>query len=335
MFKGLLAGIGILILILDSGTALAGAQDGIALCLQSVIPSIFPFLVLTGVLLPYLVGKPRAILRPVSRLLGIPPGTEGIFFAGLLGGYPTGALMVTQAWKSGRISRGNAERMLAFCSNAGPSFLFGILAARYPSIWMLWALWGIHIISAILVAAVMPGKAGNDAPAVGFSPMTWSDSLKNAVKTMGCICGWVIFFRVMLAFLDRWVLWLLPITARIAVHGILELANGCCSLEQVPTVGLRFVICSGMLAFGGICVLLQTSSVTDKLSLRYHLAGKLLQTVFSILFSLLSQQLIFCSEDKLDISFLLPAFLSVTLIFFAFLGVKLKFRGRNPVKIGV
>ena len=37
------AALGMLVLILDSKTALAGAREGIDLCIRTVIPSLFPF----------------------------------------------------------------------------------------------------------------------------------------------------------------------------------------------------------------------------------------------------------------------------------------------------
>ena len=68
-----------------------------------------------------------------------------------------------------------------------------------------------------------------------------------------------------------------------AVIGLLELSNGCCELLSVSDVALRFVICSGLLSFGGLCVTMQTVSVTPGLSLRDYFLGKLLQTAFSVL----------------------------------------------------
>ena len=333
--KGLMAGIGILILILDSKTALSGANSGITLCSQSVIPSIFPFLILTGVLLPLLSGKQSGMLRPISRLLRIPQGTESIFLMGLLGGYPTGALMVTQAWKNGQLKRDDARRMLAFCSNAGPSFLFGILGSKFPNAWMLWVLWLIHIVSAVLTAVLLPGPHSKFAGNIAAPSVTWTDSLKNAVRTMAYICGWVVFFRVVIAFLDRWVLWLLPVSARVIVYGILELANGCCNLNYIASDGLRFVICSGILAFGGVCVMMQTASVTGSLGLGYYLPGKLLQMAFSIILSFIAQMAIFHPTDKMANASFLPVVLSVFIMVFVILGVKKKIRARNPVKVGV
>ena len=314
ILPGVFSALGILLLILDSKTALAGARDGIELCLISVIPSIFPFLVLTGILTPAIFGARIPVLRPLSRILGIPAGSEGIFLTGIMGGYPTGAQAVHQAWRQGQLNNEDAKRMLAFCSNAGPSFLFGILGTRFPEIWMPWLLWGIHIVSAVAVAVLMPGK--NSTPYTNCPPtsVTLTDSLKKAVATMGCICGWVVVFRVMLAFLDRWLLWLFPLELRVGIYALFELANGCCKVDLIASDGLRFILCSGMLAFGGICVAMQTASVTGELGMGKYVQGKLLQAMISIILSAIAQYFLFSPTEKVALS---PVFVAILMLFAA------------------
>lgn len=299
--RGSFAALGILLLILDTRTALAGARDGIELCIYSVVPSLFLFLVLSGILTSTILGAKLKILYPLGRLVGIPQGTEGIFLTGLLGGYPVGAQSVHHAWEQKQLNTETARRMLAFCSNAGPSFLFGILSMQFSNPRSLWALWGIHVLSAIIVGALIPGKSKKTQMITPSASVTLPQALKKSVVTMGMICGWIIVFRVILAFLDRWLLWLLPIPVQVTIHGILELANGCCNLSQVTTQGLRFVVASTMLSFGGICVLLQTASVTGKLGIGQYLTGKVLQTAFSLILSVIMQNFLFSSADKLYI----------------------------------
>lgn len=335
MLRGIIAGLGILVLILDTKTALYGAQEAVDLCLKSLIPSIFPFLILSGVLMPVLTSSGSPLLRPLGRLLKVPAGMEGLYLVGLLGGYPTGAQLVSQAYTHGRLIREDARRMLAFCSNAGPSFLFGVIGARFPIGWMLWLLWGIHILSSILTAVILPGKANARQIPLAKHSTTFTESLKSAVKTMGYICGWVIFFRVLLAFLDRWVLWLLPISIRVVVYGFLELANGCCALDSVSSLGLRFVLSSGMLAFGGVCVLMQTSSVVGTLGLTDYLKGKGLQALFSLILSYFLQFFLLGPADRISYPIVHTVILAVLFLVLASIAVKMKIRGRNPVKIGV
>ena len=280
--SGLASVIGMVILILDGKTAVAGAQAGIALCLKTVIPALFPFFVLSSLLLRDS-GLPS---KQNSGFPGIPAGMNVILIPAFLGGYPVGAQVVSQEYRNGALSKKDAERLLAFCSNAGPAFLFGMVGQMFPEPWMAWALWAIHIAGALFAARWISNLRSHIRFEAHDSKKTSQDLLTCAVKTMGIVCGWIVLFRVVIAFLDRWVLWLFPSEARVAVIGLLELSNGCFELAGISSVPIRFVLCSGMLAAGGLCVTMQTVSVTNGLSLRQYFLGKLVQVLISLIFSI-------------------------------------------------
>ncbi len=286
---GCAAGLGMLLLILDGKTAIAGAREGVELCLASVIPSLFPFFVLSILLTGSLAGMELGLLRPLGRLFRIPEGSEVLLLTGLLGGYPIGAQCVAEAYRSGRLTRGQANRMISFCSNAGPAFLFGIAAPQFPSPWFGWLLWGIQIASAWLVSALIP--AGENVPAHRESGEALSvpEALNRAIRTMAAVCGWVVLFRVAIAFLSRWALWLLPQGAQTLVCGLLELTNGCCGLSGVGNVGARLMICGVLLAFGGLCVAMQTLCVISPLDGKRYLLGKCVQSGFAFLLAAVCQ----------------------------------------------
>lgn len=286
------AGAGILILILDSKTALQGAREGLSLCIQAVIPSLFPFCVFSILLTGSLTGQAIPLLRPIGRLTGVPQGAESIFLTGILGGYPVGAQSVASAFKNGQLSRQDARRMMGFCSNAGPSFLFGIIGPVFGDIRMVWLLWLIHITSAVLVGMLLPGKNGKCLTPSLRHPVTFPLALQSAIKAMASVCGWVILFRVILAFGSRWIFWAFPSEVQVVLSGLLELTNGCCALGNIEDLGLRFVICSGLLAFGGVCVTMQTVSVAAEFGLGYYFPGKIMQALISILLGFAAQVII-------------------------------------------
>lgn len=328
-----MAALGMLVLILDTQTAIAGVRSGIELCLRTLIPSLFPFFILSILLTGNLLGSRIKLLRPIGRLCGIPEGAESLLAVGFLGGYPVGAQNVALACRSGSLSKSDAERMLAFCSNAGPSFLFGIVGAAFDSPWIPWALWGIHIGSALLVAmAVRPGSFGN-AIKMPSKTVTLSGALHQALTVMAQVCGWVIVFRMILTYLDRWFLWLLPEEAKIILTGILELSNGCVQLRSLENEGLRFITASVILALGGLCVCFQTSSVVDSLSLKYYFPGKLLQAAVSFLLAFVIQ-LISAAQRCV----VCPAYIVLVLLF-ALIVVQFLRKTQNsssiPLSVGV
>lgn len=276
-----LSATGILLLILDGKTAVSGASEGLQLCIRSVIPSLFPFFVLSNLLTGTLLGQDISVFRPLGRLFRIPAGAESLLLTGFLGGYPVGAQCIAASWRSGQLSRQDAERMLAFCNNAGPSFLFGIIAPIL-STRTAWLLWGIHVFSTLFVSLTIPA-APQRISLKHSQQISITDSLKRALITMSTVCGWVILFRVCIQFLSRWVLWILPPNWSVFFIGLLELANGCLSLTQLPEDLSRILLCAAILGLGGICVTMQTLSVTEGLGTHYYFPGKLMQSAVSVL----------------------------------------------------
>ena len=288
--------LGMLLLILDARTALTAAREGIDLCLRTVIPALLPFFLLSGILVGNLLGTSLPFAPSVGKWLGIPKGAESLLIPGFLGGYPTGAAAVQEAWKTGRIRKRDAERLLCFCNNAGPSFLFGMVAPLFSDPSAGWMLWLIHIAGALTAGMVL--REEPEAASLPFSgkEVTVQQAMTNALNVCAKVCGWVILFRIVTGFLKSWFLWLLPDWGQVLAVGILELTNGCMMMNQVESEPLRFLLCGILLSFGGICVHMQTLSCIDGLSSKRYFHGKLLQTVFVVFYSLayLFRQPLYC-----------------------------------------
>lgn len=300
-----LASTGLLLLILDGKAAFAGARDGIVLCLSALIPSLFPFLILSMIINSLLIGKKIKILRPLCKPCGIPAGGESLMLLGLLGGYPVGAQSITDAYNKRYISKATAQRLLGFCNNAGPSFIFGIIAVQFSTPAIAWIIWLIHILSALAVGIILPNKQNEECNIKSVKPVTLTESLEYSIKILVKICGWVILFRIILSVLGRWIFWLFPVWLQIAITGFLELANGCVELAMIPMSGLRFVIAACILSFGGLCVGMQTASVTKEFGTGFYFPGKVLQTIISFFLAVLFQNVLFPVTEQCSIPLLI------------------------------
>ena len=297
--KAIWAGSCMLILILDSRTALNAAREGITLCINTVIPSLFPFFVLSCLLTGYLDQFQFRFLRPLGVLCKMPRGSEPLMLLGLLGGYPAGARNIAQSHSTGSLTTQDARRLLGFCSNAGPAFIFGVAAGQFREKWVPWALWAVHIISAVLTGMLLSGKAKDHAKTYRGASLSLPQALDSALRTTARVCGWVMLFRILLDFLEKWLSFLFSNEAQIILSGLTELSIGCSSLGVIENTGTRFVICAVMLGFGGLCVLMQTVSVTGKLGLGAYIPGKLLHAALSFQLSYQLQYLILPSEARL------------------------------------
>ncbi len=279
---GICAAIGVVVLILDTKTAIRGAKESIELCLQTIIPSLFPFIVLSSVIIKTYYQPKSGILSKLLTPCGIPTGCESIFLLGLLGGYPVGAKCIYEAYTEGKIDKSTARRLLGFCSNAGPGFIFGVIGQFFTNRIFIWLLWLIHILSAWITGYLLPNKKANRTVYTENQEIPLSNTLEDGIKVMARIIAWILLLRIILTFFNKWFLWAFTYPLQVIIAGIIELSNGCLMLNLIDSETIRFLVAAFLVNLGGICILLQTKSVTADLGLGYYLRGKTLQTLVSL-----------------------------------------------------
>lgn len=301
-------------LMAGSKSAVSAAARGLEVCISVVVPSLLPFFVISSVLCAY--GFPVAVGRRLDgaarRLFGLSGECAAAFFIGLTGGYPLGAAAVADIYRSGGVSRDEAERMLAFCNNTGPAFIIGTAGAGiFGSVRIGLELYLAHILAAVLVGAVMPrGSATlNSGAPPAPEPPSFPEALVTAVKGAAAsvlnICAFVVFFSAVLGvfrasglteLLCGELSMRLPLSLRQAnalFTGALELGGGIAALSGCAPDGVSLAVCSFILGWGGLSVHCQTMAAISGTDLRpgRHFAGRALHGVFSaavmLLFSLL------------------------------------------------
>ena len=245
-------------LLRHSGPVGETVRQGIALCGQSVIPSLFPFFVTVS----FAVACGFFSLLRQLRL----PLNAAVFLLGAVGGYPVGGRTVGELYRAGTISRRQAEALLLYCNNAGPSFILSIAGAGvFGSQRVGWALYGIHLLAALAAGLVI---TANNVP---FLPSIFVAVTRNAALTMLNVCAFVIFFLALAALLRQ--LWpgLPPL-----VMGLLELTGGVTALKNDAA---GFCMAAALLGWGGVSVHCQTAAVLapQGLSPAPCFRGKLLQ----------------------------------------------------------
>lgn len=110
-----------------------GAKSGLLLWFLTVLPTLFPFLLISRLLLDScacsLLNK---LLAPViSRLFGISAQGSFAFIVGFLCGYPMGAKITADLFHARQISKAEASYLLSFCNNTSPAFLIHYIVLGY------------------------------------------------------------------------------------------------------------------------------------------------------------------------------------------------------------
>lgn len=272
----------------DAAHCRAAVEEALSLCARSVIPSLFPFLVISSLLLAMGFGDLTAsvlsgLMEPLFRIGG--PSSAALVL-GLLGGYPIGAKTAGELYQSHALSRQEAERLLTFCNNCSPVFLIsvlgsGIFGSVRAGVWLLL----IHVGSALLVGLLFRGTSSacsqdmsRSCTFQAISPVqAFVSAVDGALRSVLSVCAFVTFFYVLSRPLSS-----LGSPAGALLVGMTELF----SLTPLLTPDrFGFILAAGAAGWGGLSVLCQTAAALEGsgLRLRYYLAGKALQGLFSAL----------------------------------------------------
>lgn len=283
----------LILLILDNKTAVIGTADGITLCINTIIPSLFPFFFITTYLNASLLGMHIPGFSFLSNLMHIPKGGESLLLLGLIGGYPVGAQVIADSCAQGCLDRRTAHILLGYCSNAGPAFIFGITSVLFSSAWVPWCLWLIHICSALLTGYLLPKPSVTEIGLDKKNNISVVQALQKSIRICASVCGWIILFKMLLIYIYKWIPQLDENGLTVYITGILELSNGCINLTHMVSEAHRFILVSGFLAFGGLCVMLQTVSATQTIGLGLYIQGKIIQTAISLILSIVTTSIFF------------------------------------------
>lgn len=285
--------------------AMEGARSGLALCGEVIIPSLFPFFILSSLVVELgLAGQLGRALEPVmGPLFGLNGACASAVVLGLIGGYPVGAKTALGLYENGLCTRREAERLLAFCNNSGPAFVLGVVGAGiFSSARVGLLLYGLHILSALCVGVafrLVCGRADQGGGHAGRRPVfqarhltaAFTESVKQSLQAMLNICAFVVCFNVILRLLTvtgvltgagRLLRVLLGplgmdgVWAQRLLTGALEISSGVWTLSGGGAAGPRMVMASLILGWAGLSVHCQVLSLLggSGLSTRPYLLGK-------------------------------------------------------------
>ena len=313
-YRELLLGVAIvcaaLALILWPKEAMAAMKDGLRLCGNVIIPSLFPFFVLSSLVVElglsrYLGKLFQPVMAPLFRVNGACASAVAL---GFVGGYPVGARTAIALYQSGQCSKTEAERLLAFCNNAGPAFILGVVGAGvFGSGTVGLLLYLAHIAASLCVGLLFrfyrphegPRRGSLTAPqfqAVRF-PAAFTRSVTGALSSSLNICAFVLLFCVVIRMLslagvlealaELLSLFLGPLGfsqswAKRLLTGVLEISSGVSSLTDGSLPG-RLSMAAFMLGWAGVSVHCQVMAFLGDsgLSMRTYFVGKLLHGALS------------------------------------------------------
>ncbi len=289
------------LILYSSDIAIEYMNQGLLLCAKTVIPSLFPFMVLSELIVSGGLGSAlfQKISAPLRRIFRLSSAGCCAVALGLLCGFPIGARCAILSFDRGELSREETERVLAFSGIPSSAFLISAVGVS------LWGnrRFGILLYFTVLTSAIFTGfllgclshakngisrkptfKSVTAAPLRGAGLFT--ESIRSATASILPICAYVVFFSALIGTLSPLLASLrLPSAVHATLFCLFELSGGMSQACGLGNGGIAAGLCAFCAGWSGLSVHCQMLSLCDGrgLSFRTYFLSKLLQGILCLL----------------------------------------------------
>lgn len=255
--------------------------DGLAVWAKNVLPAIFPFALLSSLTL----GKASTHCKKSITAVLFGLRCDGLYAVSLLCGYPIGARLISQS----QCNAQTCKRLTAFCSTPSPIFMaatVGLLLNNVKATAIL--------ITSQILGSIMNGmlfrKEKDDVRIQALTNKGFTDAVIDCILSSLCVGALIAVAFMLTAMLQA----LLPQDIKTSPFvyfalGLIEMTSGCIGICNVCSLTSATVLSSVLLAFGGICVALQSITFLSQkgVKLTDYLLRKITQAAFCGFFALI------------------------------------------------
>lgn len=109
--------------------SLVYASTGLILWFQKMIPTLLPFMILSGIMIRMnLTEKCVKFVHPLfHKIWGTSANGSYVMLMGMLCGFPMGARVIGELCKAGKLTEKEGGFLLAFCNNIGPVYFISFV----------------------------------------------------------------------------------------------------------------------------------------------------------------------------------------------------------------
>ena len=281
----------LILMLLHPEITVKGASNGLLLWYSSVVPALFPFMVLSSLIVAS--GSLSILMAPVRLVLGPLLGlsAEGCYtlLSGLVCGFPMGAKTCADFLSRGQISLKEGKFLMAVCNHASPMFLLGYVYPLFHGNLPLWKLLAAVYGPALLLALPARLLYRNGAP-TGRKPkiqgiaepqeipgpnppspnqsnpgnLSADEAILASVEVLCRIGGLLILFSIAVEFLRG--ARQLPTGLRLFLMGAMEMTTGIRELAAALPYPYSAAAACASLTFGGLSGIFQTKAALGALA---------------------------------------------------------------------
>lgn len=261
-------------------------NDGLRLCANTIIGSVFPFLILTDIFVAFArfdsIGCFRRLFEKIFKINGY---AITAYAVGLICGFPLGVKVAVDLYKSGLISRDECERLIGFSNNTGPAFViggvgFGLRGSVKEGIILYFSMLIASAISGFIIGLGKKSTSVNNEYERN-SIYDFISSVKNAATNTLNVCAFVVFFSVISGILSLVIKNEIAYSLAVSIAEVSNAAKVLARSSYPRKISLSLT--SFAISFSGISVHMQAKCFTygTEISMKRYYITKILQGTLS------------------------------------------------------
>ena len=287
----------LLLILRNAAAAIRYMGRGLTLCAQTVIPSLFPFMVVSELLVTSGAGEAlgRLFSRVMRWLFGLSGAGASAVFLGSFCGFPIGARTAVALLDRNVISKEECQHLLTFVNNPSSAFLISavglsIFGSRQLGVILYGVVLGCGFLVGLLTRFLLGrGKAPAEHPhfpsglrvdGITSLPAALAGAISSSTSAMLTVCAYVVFFSAVTGALE----WIadgrgaVGGTACLLLCGRLEMTGGISRAAALPREW-GVILTAAFAGWSGISVHCQVMTLCGGrgLSFRPYLLAKAAQ----------------------------------------------------------
>lgn len=248
------------ILIVNQQTVKNSVENSIKMCLSSIIPAIFPFMILSDFLSSGIeLNGNSSVTRVWSSFFNISEITIIPYVLGNVCGFPLGVKSASALYEHQIISKDECERIITFSNNPSLAFIVsGVGMGMRDSLTDGLALYFSVIFSSAIIGKINNGERKCFRECTDITRQNFSivNSIKSSAYGVISVCSYIIFFSVIADIVSAFVKSEI-VTA--IVFAFLEIGGASKYISTSENLGIfNLPLNAFALSFSGLSVYLQT-----------------------------------------------------------------------------
>ena len=264
----------------------------INLWINNLIPSIFPFLLISKLLIIYNTFDFINNINIINKIFNTSKNSSFIIISSIFTGFPTGSIYIKDLLDKNLISEKEANHLIMFTNYANPLFIISVIGENLLNNKKIGIfIFIIHVISGLFIGIVFKEKisVNNKKHINNISQNNFITNLINSIydsfKVLINMLGIIIFFLMIISLIDTF---FIRNTLTLIIKGLIEMTTGITFIsESKLSIRLKVSIICFLLSFSGLSIHFQTKSIIDNTNISYkkYLIGRIVHSILCFILS--------------------------------------------------